>query len=297
MSATLIAVVIALLLGHAAQPLTALRRYGWYASWVQWLDGQLGGNGFWRGRWGLLLSLGLPAFGIAMLQGAMDDAMYGLPGFVFAVAVLFYCWGPRDLDLDVEAVVEAPDAESRRSAAADLGERGETVAIEGPALIEAVFTSALRRWFGVLFWFLLLGPFGAFAYRFLAVSAKGDAREPLPEAQAEGADWLLKAAEWPVAQLMTLAMALVANFDAVFTAWREWHAGGVRLDSGFLGAAARASVVTELVDEDAYVIEAGEATPLMPALLELRDAMSLVWRILLLWLAVLALFVLAGWVG
>ena len=32
-----------------------------------------------------------------------------------------------------------------------------------------------------------------------------------------------------------------------------------------------------------------------PDLLELRDAMSLVWRILLLWLGVLALLVLAGW--
>ena len=32
-----------------------------------------------------------------------------------------------------------------------------------------------------------------------------------------------------------------------------------------------------------------------PGLLELRDAMSLVWRVLLLWLGVLALFVLAGW--
>jgi AmpE protein len=30
---------------------------------------------------------------------------------------------------------------------------------------------------------------------------------------------------------------------------------------------------------------------------ELRDAMSLVWRILLLWLAILALFVVAGWVS
>jgi len=30
---------------------------------------------------------------------------------------------------------------------------------------------------------------------------------------------------------------------------------------------------------------------------ELRDAMSLVWRILLLWLAALALFVIAGWVS
>jgi AmpE protein len=30
---------------------------------------------------------------------------------------------------------------------------------------------------------------------------------------------------------------------------------------------------------------------------ELRDAMNLVWRILVLWLAVIALFVVAGWVS
>jgi AmpE protein len=34
-----------------------------------------------------------------------------------------------------------------------------------------------------------------------------------------------------------------------------------------------------------------------PALRELRDAMSLVWRVLLAWLCVLALFVLAGFVN
>ncbi|MFT4179275.1 MAG: hypothetical protein QM612_07405 [Thermomonas sp.] len=30
---------------------------------------------------------------------------------------------------------------------------------------------------------------------------------------------------------------------------------------------------------------------------ELRDAMNLAWRVLVLWLAVIALFVVAGWVG
>ena len=30
---------------------------------------------------------------------------------------------------------------------------------------------------------------------------------------------------------------------------------------------------------------------------ELRDAMNLVWRVLVLWLAVIALFVIAGWVS
>ena len=37
--------------------------------------------------------------------------------------------------------------------------------------------------------------------------------------------------------------------------------------------------------------------PVMGELVELRDAMSLVWRMLLLWLALLALLVIAGWVS
>jgi AmpE protein len=37
--------------------------------------------------------------------------------------------------------------------------------------------------------------------------------------------------------------------------------------------------------------------PVWRRLPELRDAMSLVWRMLLLWMAVLALLVIAGWVG
>src|SRR3546814_3706766 len=49
---------------------------------------------------------------------------------------------------------------------------------------------------------------------------------------------------------MTFAMALVGNFDAVFTAWRENDGASFALDAGFLAAAARACVRTEL-DEDA----------------------------------------------
>ena len=44
-------------------------------------------------------------------------------------------------------------------------------------------------------------------------------------------------------------------------------------------------------DPTGFVTEAFGELP------ELRDAMNLAWRILILWLAVLALFVLAGWVS
>ncbi len=295
MDLALIAVVLALVLGHVAPGLGSVRRYGWFIGWLHWLGRLFAGQTAWQGRFGLLLAVGLPVLVIGAVQWLLGDHFYGLPLFVFALAALIYTWGPRDLDLDVNAVVEARDAGERRAAAAALFPEGGEPVIEGPSLVEAVFRCALWRWFGVLFWFLLLGPAGAVLYRLVSLSAQGEARRLLPSAQSEAATLFIGILNWPVAHLMTFGLALAANFDGVLGAWRDWHAhGGIRLDVGFLGAAARASVVCELAEEDAYAID-GPAQA--PALLELRDAMSLVWRVLLLWLAVLAIFVVAGFVN
>src|SRR5690606_5523145 len=106
-----------------------------------------------------------------------------------------------DLDRDVDAVLDAPDPASRRDAAARLADDG-SASVDGPGVIEAVFRNGLRRWFGVLFWFLLLGPFGALGYRLVVLSARRDGAEdpsaaPVPPATARGARRLLALLEWP----------------------------------------------------------------------------------------------------
>ncbi|HEV7269341.1 cobalamin biosynthesis protein [Pseudoxanthomonas sp.] len=292
MSITLVAVVLALVLGHVAPTLVAAwRRYPWYTAWLHWLGE--GAGEVWRGRYGILLALVPVLLVVALLQWLLDGPVYGLLGLLFDIAVLVYAWGPRDLDVDVEAVIDAHDAPGRRAAIARLGLTGETAALDGPALVEAVFANALQRWFGVLFWFLLLGPVGAILYRLVAHSA---ATPDLPEQNLSGARLLKTALDWPVAQLMTLAMALVGNFDTVFSTWREAGGTRFRLETGFLGQVARASVRGELAEEAEEYAEEGMVQA-MRDLPELRDAMSLVWRILLLWLAVLAVFVIGGWVS
>ena len=298
MSITLVAVVLALVLGHVAPSLVAaFRRHAWYDAWLRWLgEGGRGSAGFWGGRYGIALALAPVLLVVALLQWLLDGPLYGLPGLLFDIAVLVYAWGPRDLDVDVEAIIDAHDAPTRRAAIARLGLTGEAAALDGPALVEAVFANALRRWFGVLFWFLLLGPVGALLYRLSALAVDGESATGLPEQTRVGARALVTALDWPVAQLMTLAMALVGNFDTVFSAWREAGGTRFRLDTGFLGSAARASVRGELVEEAEEYAEEGMVQA-MRELPELRDAMSLVWRILLLWLAVLAVFVIGGWVG
>lgn len=291
MSAALIAVVASLLLGHLVPALPALRRYDGFIGWLHWL-GRETGDEDWPNRVGLLLAVGLPLAAVGALQYLLDDLLYGLPAFFFALLALLYTWGPRDLNLDVEAVIEAREPEARRAAAVALFPEGGEPTCEGPALVEAVFRCALWRWFGVLFWFMVAGAVGAIGYRLISLCAQGEARRSLPAGQRGLARTTLAVLDWPVAQLMTFGLALAADFDRVLSAWRDWHANGVRLDVGFLGAAARASVAIELAEEDAYAMD-GPAQA--PGLLELRDAMSLVWRVLLLWLGVLALFVLAGW--
>ena len=56
MSVTLIAAVVALVLGHLAPSLAvSVRRFGWYRDWIRRLDRQFPEGSFWRGR--------CPAFG------------------------------------------------------------------------------------------------------------------------------------------------------------------------------------------------------------------------------------------
>lgn len=311
-SVTLIAVVVALLLGHLAQSLAAsVRHYDWFSNWLRWLDARFPEGSFWRGRWGIVAALLPPVLAVGLFQAALHEPLLGLVGLAFGVAVLFYAWGPRDLDLDVQAIVDAPDTVARRTAAARLWPDGVTPSLDGASLVEAVFRNALLRWFGVLLWFLLLGPMGALLYRLTALASDGPAAGSLPYETRSGARKLMAILDWPVAQLMTLSLALVGNFDTVLGAWRDAGGSTFQLDTRFLGAAARASVKCELAEEAAdYVDDSGNAEagegglpppppPLQPAgeVPELRDAMSLVWRILLVWLAVLALFVIAGWVN
>ncbi|MES2671934.1 MAG: cobalamin biosynthesis protein [Pseudomonadota bacterium] len=303
MSATLIAVIFALVLGHLAPGFAAsVRRHDGFGLWLRWLDARFGDSpSVWRGHYGVLFALLPPLLLVGLIQFALHSPLAGVFGLLFAVAMLFYAWGPRDLDVDVSAVVDAENPAARRDAAARLDAKPDSGLGEAPAMVEAVFANALRRWFGVLFWFLLFGAVGAVLYRFAALLVEGEYADALPASTREGARRVFALLNWPVAQAMTLSLALVGNFDSVLGVWRDAGGAELQLDHAHLGAAARASVRCEIAEETRELIEEG-ATPgnawvQLGELPELRDAMSLVWRILLLWLAILALFVVAGWVS
>lgn len=291
MAIVLVATLLVLFAAHGVPALASWRDFTWLKRWQEQV-GSRGGDAL-----GLIFCLGGPVLACALIQTVLRGSLLGLASLVFAIIVLFYCWGPRDLERDVEAIDKAPDSDRRAAALQALRADAAQPPLEfaADALVEATFLAALRRWFGVLLWFVVLGPAGALLYRLTQVLAGtpdlASAQSAAPRAMIERGARML---DWLPAHLMTLALALASNFDTVFKAWRDYHAahgkGYFCLDLGFLSAIARASV-------DADVAAADDEPP--PAartpLVALDDAMVLVRRVLVVWLTVIALIVLGGW--
>lgn len=287
MAIRLVAILLVLVLIRFLPEAARLRNFDWWSTWLQRVAASSPAGA-------PLLCVGAPVVICAILQWGLRGNLFGLGTLLFASVALFYCWGPRDLERDVEAIEKAPDSERRRAAAQALrvDGRDEAVAFEAEALVAATFESALKRWFGVLFWFALLGPCGALSYRLLQLCTFTPG---LPQDVTVQARRAAMAFDWLPAHFVALALAVASNFDAVFKTWRDWHATRTdrfELNPGFLDAIARASVDAEVQADDEFGHKDAHAP-----MVALSDAMVLVRRVLIVWLTVIALVVLGGWFG
>lgn len=291
MTQTFIAILLVIASTQALPDLARFRGFGWLR------DGILRANGPAGGALSLVQVLWLPVLLVvatALIQAALHARWFGLLEFAFMVCVLFVCWGPRDLDTDIEAVLKAPDSERRVSAAQALtaDSAAQPLPFTAAALVAASFSAALLRHFGVLFWFVVAGPTGAIAYRIVQLLARSPAfRDAIGGAHAtlERAASLL---DWAPAHLLAFTVALVSDFDAVVRSWRDYHAahgnGYFTLDLGFVAVVARAGVDADVSIEDGSVGD---------PLVELADARVVLRRVMLAWLVVLAVVVIGGWAG
>ena len=287
---TIIAILLAFALCHFVRDLGRFRQDRWLRSWVDQAEESLSGLPGWSGVTGFLVLVGLPLLLLLLVNQALIGLLGSTGGFLLALAVLIYSFGPRDLDTDVAAVVDEEEPEQRHEALQDLlgGPVPEDPQQCREAAVESVFLHALRRWFGVIFWFAVLGIVGAFLYRMVDWLVRGDYE--LGEEQHGLFLRLQQIMDWPAAQLMTLALAISTDFDSVFKAWKRYHDeqghGLFDGDNGFLLASARSVVLTGHAARDGY------ADQLDGPMIGLQQAMDLTWRMLGVWLTVLALLLL-----
>jgi AmpE protein len=287
---TIIAILFAFALCHFIRELSRVRNHRWLGAWIHSSSNIFSRLPGWEELSGFIIILFIPLLGMALVNQLVLDAFGQLGLFLLAVAVLVYTFGTRDIDAQVADIIRTTDEDEQEQALCTL--LREDVPEDAEACraktVEAVFNESLHRWFGLIFWFAVLGVVGAFMYRIVDWLACEESS--LTEGQKQLFTRTRQVLDWPAAQLMTLSLAIATDFDSVFTAWKTYHNeqghGLFEGANGFLLTSARQIVLSGHAARDGY------ADQLDGPLSCLKQSMDLVWRILGVWMTVLALLLL-----
>lgn len=258
----------------------------------------------------------------AWLVHAVLASVAWVAALAFNVIVLYFTLGFRQFSHHYTEIQGALDRGDLAAARRQLTEWKRSddpsfsaAELEAPEVVRQAIEHGLllaqRHVFGVLFWFVLLpGPTGAIAYRLADYLARAWNRPRAdglpPDRFGEFAQRAFAWIDWLPARLTALGFAIVGDFEGTIHCWRRVAAaaeGPLGADartlllgaaSGALGtrvmsAAAAARYFDETAAEGGALAEPGVPT--------LRSVVGLVWRALVLWLALLLLLTLAAWLS
>jgi len=292
----LIALALGLILEHVATELLHLRELRWFDRYYDFGLARLKklrGPLVHAGIGVILLVLAVPVLLVShLLQG--PGVLWDPDYLAFAVVVVFLCLGPRDLGSEVDeycAAVESGDTETAERVLVEITEAENPGVGDVEVVEDAIFIQAPNRIFGVVFWFIVLGPVGAWLFRISDLLRRRAAFESVRDAELRPAvlpaiEAVYGALKWIPARLTVLGFALSGSFDGAMNAWKS-HAPdtGAPIDRNNDELAARVgkAAMAGALDEPPH--SSGAA----------RNAMRLVTRTLFIWIALLALMTIFGW--
>jgi adenosylcobinamide-phosphate synthase len=271
------------------------------AAYAGWLERSFNGGERQHGVTAWLVAV-LPPVALAIILHALLAAA----GWGFALAldilVLYLTLGFRQFShyfTDIQLAIKGGDIDRARAlldqwrgASGVVRTREEVIRLS----IEEALVAAHRHVFGVLLWYLLLpGPSGAILYRLAAYLA---ARWRHMGAFGRFAGQAFHVLEWPAVRLTAAAFALVGDFENTVYCWRTQARTWADPDAGVLLAAGagamgvRLGMAVQEVDGVQPRPELGVGEEADGPFLD--TTVGMLWRALVLWVAVLAGAVLVG---
>jgi AmpE protein len=241
----------------------------------------------------------LPVFAVIWFLG---DTLAGFTYLLLAIVVLFFSLGPRDIGEEVGEyckALEADDEDQVHSTAkaiiendvpADPQERTRRVEA-------AVCVQANNRLFAVVFWFVVLGPLAAWAYRVTDLIRRravfSAAREEGDEGNAarirDAAETLHSWVAWIPARLTAVGYAAAGHMDDAIAALRA------PTEDRDLSLSERSEHLLARVGLAALALQdLPDETPTQRAIRGAVAANHLVFKLLLIWAVVIAAMTLYG---
>ncbi|MDX2411186.1 MAG: regulatory signaling modulator protein AmpE [Woeseiaceae bacterium] len=299
----LIALLIGLVIERLATQLFHLRRLRWIDRIIDAGFRQAGRVANWPSIIPVILITLVLAVPVFAVMFSLGDALLGFPYVFLAIVVLFFSLGPQDIGEDIdeyckavedgeeECVLEKAKAIIESDVPDDERERMHCVE-------EAVCVQANNRLFAVIFWFVVLGPLGAWTYRVtdlirrraVFAAARDEAVDDMSESLRDAAVMLHGWLAWIPARLTAVGYAAAGHFDAAIGVWRAPSEQSTDTPSQYnehLLARVGVAALALGQKEDETLVERGVRGA--------TAASSLVFRLLLIWAVVIAAMTLYGW--
>ena len=152
---------------------------------------------------------------LALLLVVLEPVAYGLLALPVHLLVVIYSLGRGDLLGGLGPFRDAWRREDLQAAAHVAKRDLDICADSGEELLDRVqghlLWEAYQSFFAVIFWYFVLGPVAALAYRLLALAEEHGTNPALVERAAQ----LRHAFDWVPVRLLAASFALVGNFVAV----------------------------------------------------------------------------------
>jgi len=275
----LISIIIGLFLDRNFRQLHDLRDMAWFEFYTQKI---LRFTGRLLPPVQFILILVIPLTVMLFIQILLNDFLFNLPGFVFGILVFIYCLGPTCLSTEVEAYIHARTVGDEDEALHYAGSiTGESASISPDQQISdvtrAILYVANERIFATIFWFVILGPFGAISYRLVSQLSKHIESGEL----AAFSEFVHALMAWIPARMLAAGYALTGNFDGAYHTYRDRaHTYDISQSNYEVLVATGLGAMRTLEMEDEIA--------------SIHAAQALVMRAVIVWIGILAVMTLGG---
>jgi len=297
-------VFAALVLEHMRPLRRPLPHYQRYTLFIQWLQRKLNAGEYSHGAIAWMLAM-VPVLSGVWLVFFLLSGISPFLGWLWNVGVLYVTLGFKYFSDDAERIarlIRAGELDVARTQL-EAWRGGDARAFSADDIarvtIEQVMGASLRQMYGVLFWFVLLGPVGAVLFRAASILARR-----WSNTRGRFGLFALKAfhvVNWLPARLTALTYAIAGNFEDATFCWRTQAPGWPEPEEGVVLAAGAGAMGVRLGQS----LNVGEETVWRPDLGTgqapdadcIDSAISMIWRGLVIWLVAGLLVVVAGWVS
>lgn len=287
---TLIIILIAIVVEQFIGVTAELRQLTWFVNYTHWLENKIGHQKVWNGAFGIIITLSGPLI-ILVLIIYLLGSLSILFASLISLVILIYSLGHNCLNNELDeytSALEEGNAAKINQLEAELFQSGNDEDGE-QQFIESVFVKTNERLFGVLFWFLLLGPMGAMMYR-LAIQLR-DQQADIHGSYADSARDLCNILNWLPARLLALGNALSGNLVDALDAWRESEHESLLVNEEVLKASGLGAL------QYRPGISAIDDSITNERLYWMQALQGLLNRTLFIWLTIVGLVSIAGWLG